>query len=137
MGGLPRHALLLLLRMQRHQPRHPVDEHPQLGAHMPLGWVGHVQRHGRQAFSNLNAVLQAAGCTFDDVVDVTMFVVDPEAHLETVWSVVPEFWGEAPHPALTGMGVTWLSGFQFEIKVIAKLPDTEIQHAERPQRKGA
>ena len=33
-----------------------------------------------------------------------------------------EFWGNAPHPTLTGIGVTWLYGFQFEIKVIAKLP---------------
>ena len=32
-------------------------------------------------------------------------------------------WGEAPHPTLTGIGVTWLYGFQFEIKVIAKLPE--------------
>ena len=39
----------------------------------------------RLAFSNLNAVLQAAGCTFDDVVDVTMFVVNPEANFETIW----------------------------------------------------
>ena len=76
----------------------------------------------RLAFANLNAVLQAAGCTFDDVMDVTMFVVNPEANFETVWSVVLEFWGEAPHPTLTGIGVTWLYGFQFEIKVIAKLP---------------
>jgi len=34
---------------------------------------------------------------------------------------VPEFWGNAPHPTLTGVGVTWLYGFQFEIKVIARL----------------
>ena len=46
----------------------------------------------------------------------------PEANFETIWSIVPEFWGEAPHPTLTGIGVTWLYGFQFEIKVIAKLP---------------
>ncbi|MEY4414684.1 MAG: hypothetical protein RIQ53_1977 [Pseudomonadota bacterium] len=31
-----------------------------------------------------------------------------------------EFWGPAPHPALTGVGVTWLYGFQFEIKVVAR-----------------
>ncbi|MDP3250240.1 MAG: RidA family protein, partial [Polaromonas sp.] len=30
---------------------------------------------------------------------------------------------DAPHPTLTGVGVTWLYGFQFEIKVIAKLPE--------------
>ena len=63
----------------------------------------------RLAFTNLNAVLQAAGCTFEDVVDVTMFVVNPEANFATVWGVVPEFWGEAPYPTLTGSGVTWLA----------------------------
>lgn len=77
----------------------------------------------RRAFDNLNAILRAAGCTFDDVVDVTVFIVDPESNFETIWKLVPEYWGEAPHPTLTGIGVTWLYGFQFEIKVIAKLPD--------------
>ena len=76
----------------------------------------------RLAFENLNAVLAAAGCTFDDVVDVTVFLVNPEENFEKVWQVVPEYWGEAPHPTLTGVGVTWLYGFQFEIKVIAQLP---------------
>lgn len=76
----------------------------------------------RLAFENLNAVLAAAGCTFDDVIDVTMFVVDPQTNFDTVWQIVPEYWGAAPHPTLTGVGVTWLYGFQFEIKVIAQLP---------------
>lgn len=76
----------------------------------------------RRAFDNLNAVLEAAGCTFDDVADVTVFLVDPQNTLETVWKVLPDYWGEAPYPTLTGVGVTWLSGFQFEIKVIARLP---------------
>jgi len=78
----------------------------------------------RLAFNNLNAILAAAGCTFADVVDVSLFIVDPEATLETIWKVLPEFWGGAPHPTLTGVGVTWLYGFQFEIKVIARLPET-------------
>ena len=76
----------------------------------------------RRAFDNLNAILKAAGCSFDDVVDVTVFLVDPEANFEKVWGIVPEYSGEAPHPTLTGFGVTWLYGFQFEIKVIARLP---------------
>lgn len=79
----------------------------------------------RRAFDNLNAVLAAAGCTFDDVVDATVFVVDPASNFETIWSVVPEYWGDAPYPALTGIGVTWLFGFQFEIKVIARLPQQQ------------
>ncbi|EHD22986.1 MULTISPECIES: RidA family protein [Brenneria] len=78
----------------------------------------------RLAFDNLNSVLEAAGCSFDDVVDVALFVVDPQSTLDTVWKVLPEYWGDAPYPALTGVGVTWLYGFQFEIKVIARLPES-------------
>jgi enamine deaminase RidA (YjgF/YER057c/UK114 family) len=83
------------------------------------------ERQVRLAFQNLNAILAEAGCSFDDVVDVTVFIVDPEKHFERAWSVVPEFWGDAPHPTLTGIGVTWLYGFHFEIKAIAKLPGVE------------
>jgi enamine deaminase RidA (YjgF/YER057c/UK114 family) len=77
----------------------------------------------RLAFKNLNAILAAAGCSFRDVIDVTVFMVDPHTHFERAWAVAAEFWGEAPYPTATAVGVTWLSGFQFEIKVIAKLPD--------------
>jgi enamine deaminase RidA (YjgF/YER057c/UK114 family) len=77
----------------------------------------------RRAFENLNAILAAAGSTFDDAVDVTVFMVDPESKFETIWNVVSEYWGEAPYPNVTAVGVTWLYGFQFEIKVIAKVPD--------------
>jgi enamine deaminase RidA (YjgF/YER057c/UK114 family) len=76
----------------------------------------------RRAFDNLNAILAAAGCSFDDVIDVTVFLVNPEQTFEKVWPIVGEYWGAAPHPTLTGIGVTWLYGFDFEIKVIAKLP---------------
>lgn len=79
----------------------------------------------RLAFGNLNAILRAAGCTFDDVVDVTVFIVDPASKLERIWKVVlDEFWGAAPHPTLTAVGVTWLYGFDLEVKVVAKLPDS-------------
>jgi enamine deaminase RidA (YjgF/YER057c/UK114 family) len=76
----------------------------------------------RRAFENLNAILAAAGCSFDDVIDVTVFLVKPEQIFEKVWAIVGEYWGQAPHPTLTGIGVTWLYGFDFEIKVVAKLP---------------
>lgn len=76
----------------------------------------------RLAFENLNAILKAAGGSFKDVVDVTVFMVDPQSTFETIWKEVPRYWGEAPYPTVTAVGVTWLYGFQFEIKVIAKLP---------------
>jgi enamine deaminase RidA (YjgF/YER057c/UK114 family) len=77
----------------------------------------------RLAFQNLNAILAAAGCTFSDVIDVTVFMVNPDTQFERAWAVAAEYWGEAPYPTATAIGVTWLSGFQFEIKVIAKLPE--------------
>ena len=76
----------------------------------------------RRAFENLTAVLAAADCTFDDVVDVTVFIVDPEHRFERIWTVAQEYWGAAPYPNVTAVGVTWLYGFQFEIKVIVKVP---------------
>lgn len=76
----------------------------------------------RQAFDNLNAILAEAGCRFDDVIDVTIFMVDPESKVEEIWSVVPDYWGGSPYPTLTVVGVTWLYGYDFEIKVIAQLP---------------
>lgn len=81
-----------------------------------------IEKQMRLAFDNLNAVLAAGGCTFDDVVDVTLYLLNPEQHLDVLWKVLPDYWGQAPYPALTGVGVTWLYGFQFEIKVTAKLP---------------
>ncbi|WP_421682157.1 RidA family protein [Stutzerimonas urumqiensis] len=77
----------------------------------------------RLAFENLNAILAAAGASFKDVIDVTVFMVNPDENFERAWAVAAEYWGEAPYPTLTGIGVTWLYGFQFEIKVIARLPE--------------
>lgn len=74
------------------------------------------------AFDNLAAVLKAAGCTFDDVVDVTTFHTDPAAQFETVMAIREKRIGQPPYPNWTAVGVTWLAGFDFEIKVIARLP---------------
>lgn len=78
----------------------------------------------RRAFANLRAVLAAAGCTFDDVVDITTFHTDPQAQFETIMAVRNAEIGEPPYPNWTAVGVTWLAGFDFEIKVIARIPTT-------------
>jgi enamine deaminase RidA (YjgF/YER057c/UK114 family) len=36
------------------------------------------------AFESLRVVLEAAGCSFDDIVDLTVFLVDPEVSLGLV-----------------------------------------------------
>ncbi len=77
----------------------------------------------RLAFQRLRDVLEAAGCGFDDIIDVTTFHTDPEAQLETVMTVRSEFIGAPPYPNWTAVGVTWLAGFAFEIKVVARIPD--------------
>jgi enamine deaminase RidA (YjgF/YER057c/UK114 family) len=79
-----------------------------------------LEQQVRLAFRNLNEILAAAGSSFEEVVDVTVFMVDPHSRFERIWAVVPEFWGSAPYPSITAVGVTWLAGFDFEIKVIAK-----------------
>lgn len=76
----------------------------------------------RRAFTNLRAVLAAAGCSFDDVVDVTSFHTDPPAQFERMLAVRAQEIGDPPYPNWTAIGVTWLAGFDFEIKVIARIP---------------
>ncbi len=76
------------------------------------------------AFDNLAAVLKAAGCTFDDIVDVTSFHTDPATQFETVLAAKQKAFGEPPYPNWTAIGVNWLAGFDFEIKVIARLPQS-------------
>jgi enamine deaminase RidA (YjgF/YER057c/UK114 family) len=80
----------------------------------------------RLAFDNLLAILKAAGCSFDDVVDATLFMRDPDADFPLLMKVMPDYWGGPPYPALTALGITWQSGFRFEIKVTAVLP--EVKH---------
>jgi enamine deaminase RidA (YjgF/YER057c/UK114 family) len=46
-----------------------------------------VEKQVQLAFDNLAAVLKAAGCTFDDVVDVTTFHTDPATQWEAVTAV--------------------------------------------------
>jgi len=74
------------------------------------------------AFDNLSEVLKAAGGTFDDIVDVTTFHTDPEAQFGTVMSVKDKVLFNEPYPNWTAVGVNWLAGFDFEIKVIARIP---------------
>lgn len=76
-----------------------------------------------RAFENLRNTLEAAGCTFEDVIDVTTFHTDPENQLDSMIKVKNSVFKEPPYPAWTAVGVTWLAGFDFEIKVIARLPN--------------
>jgi enamine deaminase RidA (YjgF/YER057c/UK114 family) len=75
------------------------------------------------AFDNLAGILEAAGASFDDVVDITLFMIDPDAAIPFVLEQVAARFGNGPRPALTAPGATWLAGFRFEIKAIVQLPE--------------
>jgi enamine deaminase RidA (YjgF/YER057c/UK114 family) len=80
------------------------------------------ERQVQRAFENLRATLEAAGCGFDDVLDVTTFHTDPQAQFETWLKIKNQHFPTPPYPAWTAVGVTWLAGFDFEIKVVARIP---------------
>ncbi len=79
-------------------------------------------RQVQLAFDNLKAVLEAAGCTFDDILDVTSYHTDPEAQFPTVLEVKDRNFTTKPYPAWSAIGVNWLAGFDFEVKVTARIP---------------
>lgn len=80
------------------------------------------ERQVELAFENLQSTLTAAGCTVDDIVDVTTFHTDPEQQFESIMKVKQKVFSEPPYPNWTAVGVNWLAGFDFEIKVIARIP---------------
>lgn len=66
-------------------------------------------------------VFVVVGCGFDDVFDVIVFMVDVEVNFECIWKIVLEYWGEVLYFMLMVVGVNWLYGFSFEIKVVVRL----------------
>lgn len=77
------------------------------------------------AFDNLEATLHAGGCSFDDIVDVTTFHTDPENQFPAIMEVKQGVFSQRPYPNWTAIGVNWLAGFDFEIKVIARIPSAQ------------
>ena len=73
------------------------------------------------AFENLEGVLAAAGASFDNVVDLTFYMIDPEASVGFLLEGMKKAFPKEPLPNVTAVGVNWLAGFQVEIKVIARV----------------
>ena len=74
-----------------------------------------------RAFENVGAVLDEAGASFDDVVDIQSFHVGFNEHIGVFMQVKDGFVKE-PYPAWTAVGVSELAfGALVEIKVTARL----------------
>jgi 2-iminobutanoate/2-iminopropanoate deaminase len=81
--------------------------------------VGDISAQAKQCFSNLHAVLRAAGLDSDSVIKVNVFLVDMNdfAAMNAVYQ--KQF--AAPYPARTTIGVASLPlGAKIEIELIAR-----------------
>jgi 2-iminobutanoate/2-iminopropanoate deaminase len=81
-----------------------------------------VVAQARQVFENMRMVLAAAGCGFEDVVKVTIFLTDVEDR-PRINPVRQEVFGEA-RPASTLVEVSQLAvpGARIEVEAVAVVP---------------
>jgi 2-iminobutanoate/2-iminopropanoate deaminase len=71
----------------------------------------------RRVFDNMGRCLQAAGCTFDDVLKVSVFLTDLD-DFQSLNDVYREYFSE-PYPARTTVQVG-LRGFRIEADALAR-----------------
>ncbi len=85
--------------------------------------VGDFGAQARQVFENLRTALAAGGATFDDVVKMTMYVVDM-SEIDALREIRTEFLGET-RPANTLVQVVRLAreDFLLEVEAIAVLAE--------------
>jgi len=82
--------------------------------------TGDMEAQVRQVFQNLKAIVVAAGANLDDVVKVTVYLIDL-AHFTLVNKIMAEFFRE-PYPARAALGVAALPrGAQIEVECIVAL----------------
>jgi 2-aminomuconate deaminase len=82
----------------------------------------------RAVFANVRAVIDAAGASWDDIVDVTVFLThmaDDFATLNRIWAA--QFPTEATRPCRTTVEVTSLpTPIDIELKVVVHSDDSEV-----------
>jgi 2-iminobutanoate/2-iminopropanoate deaminase len=81
---------------------------------------GGVTEQTEQVLANLRACLSAAGCTFDDVVKVNVFLLDLAdfAAFNAVYAAA----FEAPYPVRTTVQAGLPGGIRVEIEAVARQP---------------
>ena len=81
---------------------------------------GDIEAQVRRVFDNLQAIVVAAGASFDDVVKATVFLLDL-SHFALVNKIMAEYFHE-PYPARAAVGVAALPrGAQIEVECIVAL----------------
>ena len=81
---------------------------------------GDIEAQVRRVFDNVKAIVTAAGAKLDDVVKVSIFLIDLK-HFALVNSVMAEYFRE-PYPARAAVGVASLPrGAQVEMECVVSL----------------
>jgi reactive intermediate/imine deaminase len=82
--------------------------------------TGDMEAQVRRVFDNLQAIVAAAGASFDQVVKATVYLTDL-AHFALVNKVMADYFRE-PYPARAAVGVAALPrGAQIEVECIVAL----------------
>jgi reactive intermediate/imine deaminase len=83
---------------------------------------GDVAEQTRQVFRNMQLVLGAAGCGFDDVVKVVLYLLNVDDR-PAINPVRKEFFGEArPASTLVEVSALAIPGALLEIEAVAAIP---------------
>jgi 2-iminobutanoate/2-iminopropanoate deaminase len=82
--------------------------------------AGGVAEQTRRAFENLRLCLEAAGCSFEDVVKVNAYLTDLE-DFASYNDVYRELFHE-PYPARTTVGAALAPGLLVEVEAVARRP---------------
>ncbi|MCP3656822.1 MAG: RidA family protein [Herbaspirillum sp.] len=99
----------------------------QIGRDLSMKLVEEREAQIVQAFDNLRLVLEAAGASFADVVDLTTFHTDMR-DLPLFMQVRNRYFTVHPLPAWTAVGAHMLGGgpgYIIEIKAVAELPQAD------------
>lgn len=82
-----------------------------------------VVEQTRQVFRNMGEILAAAGCSFADVVKVTVFVTDVDDRAK-INPVRQEVFGDTrPASTLVEIGALVIPGAKIEVEAVAAIPD--------------
>jgi enamine deaminase RidA (YjgF/YER057c/UK114 family) len=83
-----------------------------------------VEKAYERAFEHIGKTLERAGASWDDVISITTYHIDPKAQIDAFAKVKSRF-VKSPPPAWSAVGTTALlqPGALVEIEVIAHLPE--------------
>ena len=83
----------------------------------------------KNAFEGLEKTLAEAGCTFDDIIDTTFFIVDMKTNTRALAKAQSEYI-KKPYPTSTWIGTTELvvPGGLCEIKVVCRNPEFKVSN---------